>query len=114
VKGYARFKLKGESYPGLIPSKGAATEGVLYLGVDALSMNRLDDFEGELYERSQISAVALDGESLVAHAYVIKAECRDLLSSAPWDPDRFEAEDLREFMAGYQGFHRTDPTDPSI
>jgi gamma-glutamylcyclotransferase (GGCT)/AIG2-like uncharacterized protein YtfP len=116
VKNYVRFKVKGESYPGLTPLKGAVTEGVLYIGVDVLSVRRLDDFEGELYERSELSADALDGESLIAHAYVIKAQHRDRLSSAPWDPVHFEKVDLLRFMASYRGFDRTDrsnPTDPS-
>jgi gamma-glutamylcyclotransferase (GGCT)/AIG2-like uncharacterized protein YtfP len=116
VKNYVRFKVKGESYPGLTPLKGAVTEGILYIGVDVLSVRRLDDFEGELYERSELSADALDGESLIAHAYVIKAQYRDRLSSDQWDPEHFEKADLRGFMASYQGFNRTDRsdlTDPS-
>jgi gamma-glutamylcyclotransferase (GGCT)/AIG2-like uncharacterized protein YtfP len=113
VKNYVRFKVKGESYPGLIRLEGAVTEGILYLKVDALSMGRLDDFEGELYERVEVRADALDGESFTAHAYVIRARYRDRLSSSEWDPKRFEADDLREFMASYRGFNRTDRSNPS-
>ena len=89
VKNYARFKVKGESYPGLTPLEGAVTEGVLYLDVDALSVKRLDDFEWEFYERGGVAADTLDGESLTAHTYLIKAQCRGRLSSAPWDPEHF-------------------------
>jgi gamma-glutamylcyclotransferase (GGCT)/AIG2-like uncharacterized protein YtfP len=113
VKNYARFKVEGESYPGLTPLEGAVTEGALYIGVDVLSVRRLDDFEGEIYERSEISADTLDGESLIAHAYVIKAQFRDRLSSELWDPERFEVDDLRGFMASYRGFHRSDQSDPT-
>lgn len=113
VKDYARFKVKGESYPGLTPWEGAVTEGVLYIGMDARSVRRLDDFEGEIYERSEVSADTLDGESLTAHTYLIKAQYTDRLSSEPWDPEAFEKADLREFMANYRGFHRTDRSDPS-
>jgi gamma-glutamylcyclotransferase (GGCT)/AIG2-like uncharacterized protein YtfP len=113
VKNFARLKVKGESYPGLTPLAGAVTEGVLYISVDALSVRRLDDFEGELYELSEISPDALDGESLIAHAYVIKACYRDRLSSEPWDPEQFEKADLPQFMASYRGFNRTDQSDPT-
>jgi len=116
VKNHARFKVIGESYPGLTPLEGAVTEGVLYLDVDAFSVKRLDDFEEELYERAGISAVALDGESLMAQTYLIKPQYRDRLSSEPWDPEHFEKADLIDFMASYGGFNRTDrsdPTDPS-
>ena len=116
VKNHARFKVIGESYPGLTPLEGAVTEGVLYLDVDAFSVKRLDDFEEELYERAGISAVALDGESLMAQTYLIKPQYRDRLSSEPWHPEHFEKADLIDFMASYGGFNRTDrsdPTDPS-
>lgn len=114
VKDHARFKVTGESYPGLTPLEGAVTEGVLYLDVDAFSVQRLDDFEGEFYERAGISADALDGESLMAQTYLIKPQYRDRLSSEPWDPEHFEKADLIDFMASYRGFNRTDPSDQSI
>ena len=104
VKNHARFKVIGESYPGLTPLEGAVTEGVLYLDVDAFSVKRLDDFEEELYERAGISAVALDGESLMAQTYLIKPQYRDRLSSEPWDAEHFEKADLLQFMATYRGF----------
>ena len=113
VKNYARFKVKGESYPGLTPLKGAETEGVLYMGLDALSVKRLDDFEGELYERTEIPADTMEGESLTAQTYAIKAQYRDRLSSKEWDPTHFEKADLLEFTNTYRGFHRTDPSDPT-
>jgi len=104
VKNHARFRVRGESYPGLTPLKGAVTQGVLHLNVDALSLRRLDDFEGEMYERTEISAEALDGESLMAQTYLIKPQYRDRLSSEPWDPEHFEKADLVQFMATYRGF----------
>jgi gamma-glutamylcyclotransferase (GGCT)/AIG2-like uncharacterized protein YtfP len=113
VQNYVRFKVKGESYPGLTPLEGAVTEGVLYRDVDALSVRRLDDFEGELYERTEIPADTLVGESLTAQTYLIKARHRDRLSSEPWDPEHFEKADLIDFMARYWGFNRTDRSDPS-
>ena len=113
VKNFARFKVKGESYPGLTPLEGAVTEGILYRDVDTLSVKRLDDFEGELYERMEIPAYTLVGESLTSQTYVIKPQYRDRLTSNDWDPEHFEKADLIEFMALYRGFHRSDRSDPS-
>jgi gamma-glutamylcyclotransferase (GGCT)/AIG2-like uncharacterized protein YtfP len=109
VQNYARFKVEGESYPGLIPSEGALTEGVLYMNVDPLSVGRLDDFEGELYERGEIAVDALDGKSIIAQTYVVKARYRDRLSSEEWNPTHFERDDLLEFMNTYRGFVQTAP-----
>ena len=74
LRDYARYKVIGEAYPGLTPLEGAVTEGVLYLDVDVLSVRRLDDFEGEFYERTQIPVQTIDGDSLTANTYVIKAQ----------------------------------------
>jgi len=107
VQNYARFKVKGECYPGLIPLEGALTDGVLYLNVDPLSVRRLDEFEGELYERREIAVDAFDGKSLTAQTYVVKAQTQNRLSSEEWDPTHFEKVDLLEFMNTYPGFVNT-------
>jgi len=104
LRDYARYKVIGEAYPGLTPLEGAVTEGVLYLDVDVLSVRRLDDFEGEFYERTQIPAETLEGDSLTANTYVIKAKYLDRLSSEPWDPECFEKFDLFRFLTTYRGF----------
>lgn len=107
VQNYARFKVKGESYPGLLPLEGALTDGVLYMNVDSLSVRRLDEFEGEHYEREEIAVDAFEGESLPAQTYVVKAQSQNRLSSEEWDPTHFEKHDLLEFMNTYRGFGNT-------
>jgi gamma-glutamylcyclotransferase (GGCT)/AIG2-like uncharacterized protein YtfP len=104
IRDYARFKVKGESYPGIIYQEGALTNGIIYLDVDALSLKRLDEFEGEMYERVSVQAETDQGESFTAETYVIKHEHRGLLSSEPWDLEEFEKDHLKEFMASYKGF----------
>jgi gamma-glutamylcyclotransferase (GGCT)/AIG2-like uncharacterized protein YtfP len=104
LRDYARFKVKRESYPGIIYQKGALTNGVVYLGVDAHSLKRLDAFEGDLYERVSVRVKTGQGGSLKAETYVIKRQCSSLLSSEPWDLEEFEKNHLKEFMAGYKGF----------
>jgi gamma-glutamylcyclotransferase (GGCT)/AIG2-like uncharacterized protein YtfP len=101
---YALFKLKGESYPGIIYHKGAFTNGIIYLDVDALSLKRLDEFEGEMYERVSVRVETDQGESFTGETYGIKREHRNLLSSEPWDLEEFEKNHLKEFMASYKGF----------
>ena len=107
LRDYARFKVRGESFPGLTPVKGALTDGVLYSDVDPLSVRRLDDFEGDLYQRTEIRVQVEERESLTAQTYVIRPRHRDRLSSQEWDPDHFEKADLIEFMASYPGFVST-------
>jgi len=104
LRGYARYLVRGEVYPGIVPSPGACTDGVVYLGVDEASVERLDIFEGQFYERFQVSLETEDGESLEADTYVVRPENRGLLTSAPWELEEFRAEGLERFLNNYFGF----------
>ena len=98
LKGYARFTVKGESFPGIIPVTDKSTEGILYFNVDELSLERLDIFEGDLYQRTPI-IVATEGEEiLTAETYEIKPEYRGYLSSKKWDVKKFIQKDLETFL----------------
>ena len=104
LRGYARFGVKGASYPGIAETAGATTDGVLYLDVDALSLDRLDAFEGAFYQRTRVEIDTPEGERLAAEAYVVTPPHRDQLSSDAWRLDDFRREHLEAFLASYHGF----------
>lgn len=104
LKGYARFTIKGESFPGIIPVTDKSTEGILYFNVDEPSLERLDIFEGDLYQRTPIQAETQGGKILNAETYVIKPEHRDYLSLQKWDVEEFVQNSLEAFLNTYQGF----------
>jgi gamma-glutamylcyclotransferase (GGCT)/AIG2-like uncharacterized protein YtfP len=104
LKGYARFTVKGESYPGITPEPGAITEGIIYFDVDKWSLERLDAFEGNLYQRIQIMAETKEKEILSADAYVIKPKFRSYLSSQEWNMKEFAQKHLKTFLETYTGF----------
>jgi gamma-glutamylcyclotransferase (GGCT)/AIG2-like uncharacterized protein YtfP len=104
LKGYARFTVKGESFPGIVPVTDKSTEGILYFNVDEPSLERLDIFEGDLYQRTPILVETEGEEILNAETYVIKPEYRDYLSSKGWDVNKFTKTYLETFLESYQGF----------
>jgi len=104
LRGYARFTVKGESYPGIVPATAAITEGIIYLNVDEASLERLDIFEGDLYQRTPVGVEAEGEKILNAETYVIKPEYRGFLSSKAWDAKEFAQKDLEAFLETYQGF----------
>jgi gamma-glutamylcyclotransferase (GGCT)/AIG2-like uncharacterized protein YtfP len=106
LKGYARFTVKGESYPGIIPATDAATDGIIYFDVDELSLKRLDIFEGDLYQRIAISVEKEDGEVINAEAYVVKPKFKHYLSSSEWNIKEFAQKHLKAFLENYSGFQR--------
>ena len=104
LKEYARFKLKGESYPGIVSRTGSAIEGMVHCDVDDLSLKLLDDFEGGLYQRVSVRVEVGHGGRLNAEAYIISLEHLHLMSSEPWDFDEFKKDHLQEFLRKYKGF----------
>ena len=85
LRGYARFTVKGESYPGIIPVTDAVTEGIIYFDVDELSLERLGAFEGDLYQRKPVRVETKEREIRDAETYVIRPEYRGCLSSSEWN-----------------------------
>jgi gamma-glutamylcyclotransferase (GGCT)/AIG2-like uncharacterized protein YtfP len=104
LKGYARFKVKDESYPGIIPASDAVTQGILYFDVDELSLERLDEFEGDLYQRTSVRVETKKEETLSAETYVIKPELRSCLSLQEWTLKEFAQKHLAAFLETYKGF----------
>ena len=104
LPGYARYRVRGEPYPGIIPAKEAGTEGILYLDLDPAAVNRLYDFEGEWYERVFVRVLTLQGKTAEADTYVFRVEHRHLLTAEEWDREIFESEHLKAFMETSRGF----------
>ena len=104
IRGYARYSVKGESYPGIIAATNAVTDGIVYLNVDELSLKRLDEFEGDLYQRMLIPAETSKGEIYDVETYVIKPEYHGCLSSKEWHLGEFSQNHLAAFLKTYSGF----------
>ena len=95
---YSCRVLRGRIYPGMTPTAGQVTEGVLYRNVDADTMGVLDRFEDEIYERRSITVATAEGTKIACQAYVIPTSCADGLSEAPWDPAMFEERLLDAYL----------------
>ena len=107
LRDYARFTVKGESYPGIVKITEAVTEGIIYFDVDEVSLERLDDFEGDLYQRTPVRVATEGQEMFNAETYVIKPKFKGYLSSEKWSPKEFVRKDLKAFLKTYSGFHKS-------
>jgi gamma-glutamylcyclotransferase (GGCT)/AIG2-like uncharacterized protein YtfP len=103
LEGYARFLLRGRSYPGIVESEGARTAGRLYHALDAAALTRLDRFEGPLYERRIVEVRPASGDGVAAHVYVLRREHRALLTTRPWERAHFAREHLEAYLAHCRG-----------
>ena len=99
VDGWQRYVIPGEDYPGAVLSAGSSMTGVVWEGVGAEDLARLDAFEGDQYERVR---VLVEPDSRPAWIYAWRG-ARPLASTL-WDPDAFaQREVMARFLANHLG-----------
>ena len=98
LEGWARNRFRGRAFPGLRPRGWACTPGTLWRGIDEAAAERLDRFEGELYERRSLPVRTRSGVTVTAQVYVTAPAHLDRLSHEPWDRARFQRETLAGFL----------------
>src|ERR1051326_9249432 len=90
--GFAIFRVQGAVFSGIAPAgKKSTGRGVVYLDVDNASLQRLDAFEDDFYERLSIFVNCDNGRRLEAQAYIVPDANRHVLTSEAWDRDQFVA-----------------------
>lgn len=105
LAGHARHPVAGEDYPGLVADPAGRVDGVLYRGLDAAALARLDAFEGEMYERRAVAVELAGGIRVAAWCYVFGDRYRDRLLPGEWRFDHFLAVGRTRFLARYVGFN---------
>lgn len=94
LTGWRAAALPGRRYPGLVPAAGVRARGQVLAGLTAGEWRRLDDFEGDEYERRSL---ALDGgDEVWTYVWLDPAGAAD----HDWDPDRFVADHLGDYVIG--------------
>jgi len=107
LDGYRRLAVAGEEYPGLVEAAGHGVDGVLYRNLNAAAWRRLDQFEGEEYERVEVQVNLASGQVLPAWVYLFRPQYRHRLIDRDWDFDAFQREGKARFYARYVGFVRS-------
>jgi gamma-glutamyl AIG2-like cyclotransferase len=105
LSGYARYKIADRVYPAIVEASGGSVSGVLYQGLDAAELGRLDAYEGPLYERRDLP-VEVGGALVDAGTYVLKPEHAHRLSREGWDLAQFERDHLESYLARISATYR--------
>ncbi len=106
LDGFARYQVRGEPFPGIVPAEGATVSGLVYDGIDAAALARIDDFEGTLYRRVGVRVVRVsDDVVLDAKTYVVRPRWRPMLRNRDWDEAAFD----RYWRAYYTGRRTREP-----
>jgi gamma-glutamylcyclotransferase (GGCT)/AIG2-like uncharacterized protein YtfP len=108
LDGFVRRSLAGDFFPAVV--EGAAGDrviGVVYRGLDQRDWERLDRFEGSLYDRRAVTVrlgpagpEGTAGSDLhAAFTYVLRQDSSHRLATEPWDPAAFARDHLAAFVA---------------
>lgn len=95
--------LAGQTYPVLVSAPGKRTEGVVYTGVEAAALARLDLFEGDFYRRREVMVDTEVGE-IPAQVYAAAREDHPDILRECWNAEEFEVRHLAGFLRGDPGF----------
>ena len=90
LQGYARYGMMSGPYPGIVQKKGSAVEGKLYFHIDDDSLKRLDEFEGDQYDRIHVKVKDEKGRLQDALTYKVKDACAHQVSCEAWRPEQFK------------------------
>jgi gamma-glutamylcyclotransferase (GGCT)/AIG2-like uncharacterized protein YtfP len=104
LRDHRRLEVTGEHYPGMIPAPGFSVLGRVYGGISDAGLDRLDRFEGDMYQRCEVEVELADGTRLVVFTYLIRDACRHRLASREWHLEAFLERGKRAFTASYLGF----------
>jgi gamma-glutamylcyclotransferase (GGCT)/AIG2-like uncharacterized protein YtfP len=108
LRGYQRRLVRGEVFPTLVQAAGEVVAGVLWEGLDAAALARIDRFEGAPYERPRLPVETGRGEAREAFVYVLRPEHRALACDASWDEADFRARHLAAYLALCRAFAREE------
>ena len=99
LHGYSQFVIQDEGQSAMIPFPDRAVDGLIYCDVDKTSLAKLDAFQGNRFERVEVTVEAEGGEWVEAEAYCLKLRCRKELSAQEWDEDVFREKFLKQVLA---------------
>ncbi|WAJ70919.1 gamma-glutamylcyclotransferase family protein [Catenovulum adriaticum] len=106
LAGFARYSIKNRSYPAIIPSQNAQTQGLVYYHVSDADIALLDKFEGQCYLRLSHPVELNDQTYIQADCYILRPEFEHLLSLNAWSVKKFEQDGLQTFLTHYNGFNK--------
>lgn len=100
LDGFVRRRLIGEIFPAIVEGADRdRVDGVVYSRLDGRDWQRLDVFEGDLYERRSVTVRWGPSRIRSAFTYVLRDDWRHRLGVEPWDPEAFARDHLAAFAA---------------
>ena len=98
VHGFSVYRAAGQLFPVMVAAgENDSVAGIVIYDLTAADLATLDNYESDIYQRIDVSAVLADGRVERAQTYLLPAAKRHLASREPWMAEWFR----REAMAAY-------------
>eukprot|EP01024_Parvocaulis_polyphysoides_P027178 TRINITY_DN24698_c0_g1_i1.p3 TRINITY_DN24698_c0_g1~~TRINITY_DN24698_c0_g1_i1.p3 ORF type:complete len:151 (+),score=20.63 TRINITY_DN24698_c0_g1_i1:35-487(+) len=99
LKGYRRYGVKQQVYPGIIPSTQNTVRGQVLYNMSSRELNMLDEYESDEYFR-EVVQVQINGEDglVDAFTYVWKPNLQSKLDGNNWDYENFRKRYLKDYL----------------
>jgi len=99
LPGYAIYRIRNALIPGIIHTgPGDQVRGILYQGLDATTLEELDVYESDLYQRIPVHVRQQDCRIIECQTYAIPLVNRTVLSKEIWDADWFQQHALAQYL----------------
>ena len=100
---YTRKKVQYASFPAIVPDVTAKVRGIHVAGLSEHEVERLDSFEGFMYDRKKVRVFLLDGrmkesQEVETEAYVWSDPHRKGLEDKEWSFEEFRKHKLSSFL----------------
>ena len=92
--GYACYEVKHQIYPAIIAVDGAKVSGLVYENILEIDLKKLDQYEGDMYDRTKVTVQLSDGTDILCQTYICKVEYHSYLLNKLWTPSRISPEGL--------------------
>lgn len=106
LSGFARYAVRGEAYPAIVPESSATVAGRIYYGVTESGLARLDAFEGDWYLRDSVVVNTAQGRLVEAQSYIFRPEYAHFIADWPWSFEYFLEHGRQSFTDQYLGYQR--------
>ena len=102
LKGFARWRIHGATFPAIIRSEDDSVTGVLLEELTQRELRALDYYEDESYERLEVRVEPISGggEQIDAMAYVWPSEHSNLIDIGnPWSFEDWRENVMADFVS---------------
>ena len=102
LPGRQRHKVRGESYPILVPQPDGAVEGLLVEGFSTAEMERMQFFESDDYALQPVTVALADGSRVDAQIYATTGALQD--TGEAWHLEAWQATEKPRTLMHHEAY----------